>query len=415
MRDLDSGDGRRPVTVAVNDFRNQREYLPIFASVDVVGLNYAPPKVWDRLRERLPTTLVVSLESYPADAARYWAAVEARPFVLGDFTWTAADYIGEASIGASGLFPPDPRACERGYCVQGWPYYAASCGDLDLVGRVRPQARAKRVLWGQSSLELAVRPPAPASATGAEVVALWGWPDERASWTWPGHEGRPLLVRLYGGAQLDAIAVEVLPSGGGGGGVGAGGGGGGSGGVGGGGRSVERAARLITATVDPHSLAAETWLPYWPGTLRAVGIVAGRAVANRSLVTVGPARSLALRPERTRLRPRRSELVFVEVTVRDAEGRRLPDTPGVHVAFEVLGGALELAAVGSGDPWDASSFRAAERRTFRGSCTAILRVRADLDALDTGGRHAAVVLRATSRGLAPANTTLVVRGASRPA
>ena len=33
------------------------------------------------------------------------------PYVLGDFVWSAIDYLGEAGIGAAGLFPPDARAC----------------------------------------------------------------------------------------------------------------------------------------------------------------------------------------------------------------------------------------------------------------------------------------------------------------
>ena len=56
---------------------------------------------------------------------------------------------------------------------------------MDLVGTPRAQSYLRRVLFGASSLELAVLPPRPAGSTAAEaVLPKWGFPDERQSWSW---------------------------------------------------------------------------------------------------------------------------------------------------------------------------------------------------------------------------------------
>ena len=38
-------------------------------------------------------------ESYPRDAFNNWTKVADHPYVIGDFVWTAIDYLGESGIG----------------------------------------------------------------------------------------------------------------------------------------------------------------------------------------------------------------------------------------------------------------------------------------------------------------------------
>ena len=42
-------------------------------------------------------------ESFPNQAYQNWRAVEANSYVLGDFVWTAIDYLGESGIGHSSI------------------------------------------------------------------------------------------------------------------------------------------------------------------------------------------------------------------------------------------------------------------------------------------------------------------------
>ena len=89
--------------------------------------------------------------------------------VLGNFIWTAIDYIGESSIGANG-HNEGLLACGQ-YCAQPFPYHISFCGDLDVVGGQKPQAFLRRVLWNNSRLEMAVH--APVAKGSAEVVGQW--------------------------------------------------------------------------------------------------------------------------------------------------------------------------------------------------------------------------------------------------
>lgn len=43
-------------------------------------------------------------ESYPLEAFDSWMNVLDHPYVIGDFVWTAFDYVGEASIGWRGYW-----------------------------------------------------------------------------------------------------------------------------------------------------------------------------------------------------------------------------------------------------------------------------------------------------------------------
>ena len=40
-------------------------------------------------------------ESYPKEFFDYWSLVEKHPYVIGDFVWTAMDYLGESGIAHS--------------------------------------------------------------------------------------------------------------------------------------------------------------------------------------------------------------------------------------------------------------------------------------------------------------------------
>ena len=71
---------------------------PYFAHLDIAGYNYSPQQ-YAPDHARLPARLIVATESFPADSYDYWQGVWAHAWVVGDFVWTALDYIGESAIG----------------------------------------------------------------------------------------------------------------------------------------------------------------------------------------------------------------------------------------------------------------------------------------------------------------------------
>ncbi len=67
-------------------------------AADITGLNYLTARhVLEK--ELHPNKTVVGTETYPADIVRLWRIVKENPHMLGDFTWTGYDYLGEAGCG----------------------------------------------------------------------------------------------------------------------------------------------------------------------------------------------------------------------------------------------------------------------------------------------------------------------------
>ncbi len=67
-------------------------------SCDITGLNYLSGR-YELEHELHPAKTVLGTETYPADIENLWKLVETYPHVIGDFTWTGYDYIGEAGVG----------------------------------------------------------------------------------------------------------------------------------------------------------------------------------------------------------------------------------------------------------------------------------------------------------------------------
>ena len=70
------------------------------------GARYGPVGGWpehDGSLEQVialrPDRVIVGSETYPARIATNWPMVEEHPHVIGDFTWTGWDYLGEVGIG----------------------------------------------------------------------------------------------------------------------------------------------------------------------------------------------------------------------------------------------------------------------------------------------------------------------------
>ena len=68
--------------------------------LDVLGLNYAEGR-YAPDRELFPHRVIVGSETFPSLIGTLWPMVRDHPNVIGDFTWTGWDYLGEVGIGAT--------------------------------------------------------------------------------------------------------------------------------------------------------------------------------------------------------------------------------------------------------------------------------------------------------------------------
>ena len=50
---------------------------------------------------------MLTTESFPAKVFPLWKISQDNPYVIGDFTWTAMDYLGESGIGAWSYGTPE--------------------------------------------------------------------------------------------------------------------------------------------------------------------------------------------------------------------------------------------------------------------------------------------------------------------
>jgi beta-galactosidase len=371
-------DPTRPVTAAINGFpgalltpsdptaRAGAGGVPDHASavfLDVVGYNYKLAD-YEADRRQFPQRILFGSESFPEELFAIWDLTERTPWLIGDFVWTAMDYLGEAGIGGSTLAPATMNKAMATLMPPGWPWMNAFCGDIDLIGNQKAPSFARDVAWGLSPLEIAVQRPPPEGKQ--DVARRWGWSDELQSWTWPGAEGKPLVVRVY--TVGDRVELRL--------------------------NGAVAGAKPVT----PADLKqAELKVPYAPGVLEAVAFRGGAEIGRRRLVTVGAPAAVRLRPERPTGGAARGDLSYVAVEILDAQGRLTPEVArDVRIA---VAGPAELIGFGSANPLATGSLQAPVARTWNGRALAILR---------GTGRPGRVRLEARSAGLSSGSASLAL-------
>jgi beta-galactosidase len=355
-------DATRPITQAIPPFIPLKKgktwdesAAPSFAEMDVAGYNYNFGK-YEGDHKKFPDRIMMATESYPNKALENWNLVEKHRYIIGDFVWTAMDYLGEAAIGHTKL---DSKKQFRMYL--GWPWFNAYCGDIDLVGNKKPQSYFRDVLWRNKPIAMAVHAPIPDGMV--ENVSYWGWLEEQQSWTWPGAEGKLLQVRVFSRAPMVRLYLNGKVIG--------------------------------EQTIADSVITAVFQVPYQPGTLKAVNVEAGKETDVVTFMTAGTAKHLRLKADKSTIQNNRNDLSYVMVEVVDDKGQVVPNAE-VPIQFAVSGGG-EIAGVGSGNPTDVASFQRPERKTWRGKCLVIVR---------PNGKRGMITLKATADSLTPAQVNI---------
>ncbi|MGC8668491.1 MAG: glycoside hydrolase family 2 TIM barrel-domain containing protein [Chthonomonadales bacterium] len=352
-------DATRPVTQAAYPVDDTAKLDGLFRRLDVCGYNYMPGSyVPDH--ERHPQRVMVGTESFPQACFDAVTQAQDHPWVIGDFVWTAMDYLGEAGIGR--VVPQNPP--------EGWvekPYTVSNCGDLDLCGFRRPPSYYREVVWGLRRM-VACFVEALGPDGKPQRVQGWGWPDERPSWTWPGLEGKPLTVRVYSSCPQVRLLLN--------------------------GRDLG-----TRATTRRERFTAEWQVPYEPGELVAVGMDERAAELCRwELRTASKTTRIRLRADRQLLFADGQDLSYVTVEVTDDHG--VVDPNAQNMIRFTIGGPGTIAGVGNGDPQSLESFQRHQRRAFRGRCLVVVKA---------GTRPGEIVLKANSAGLDGAQIRLDAR------
>jgi beta-galactosidase len=330
-------DRTRPITSALNfifgPWANTDTY---YSALDICGYNYnLNNHVEDH--KRVPSRVIACTESYLQDTFNYWAMVNDCPYIVGDFVWTAIDYLGESGLGR--WYYRDPKDTSREGYGAPYPCHGADCGDIDMCGNRRASAHYRNIVWDRGEkLYLGVKQSPP---EGKELrVTRWGsWPVYE-SWTWPGMEGKPLEVEVY--SRADAVRLYLDD-------------------------------KLIgeKPTTRAEKFKANFTVPYAPGVLKAVAVQGGKNVAESVLKTIGEPARVRLTADRATLRADGQDLSFITVDVLDATGQAHPNADH-QVSFSIKGPGV-LAAVANADMLSEEPYVAKERKLFHGKALAIVR------------------------------------------
>ena len=328
-------DDTRPVTEAICHFWDHPGYkwdttAAAFALLDVGGYNYLW-KEYEADHNKYPQRIMMGTESVPKEAYDNWKMVEKHPYVIGDFVWTAMDYLGETGIGHTKL------DSAQSYQLQTFPWFNAWCGDIDLIGGKKPQLYYRDIVWRTSAMHMLVHAPVPAGHK--EAVSFWGWPDEVPYYHFPGNEGKPLTVNVY--TRYSQVRLE------------------------------QNGKIIDQKNVSRDNLTATFEINYSPGSLKAVAIENGRAIDSLSLRTAGKPTKVRLVADRKNIKANRNDLAYVTAEIIDEENRLVPDAV-IPLRFSITGNG-EIAATANASPNDMQSFQRPQHRTFRGKCLVIVR------------------------------------------
>jgi beta-galactosidase len=341
-KDVDDGTGINTMMNQVGELMARVATMPAvtertaesFGVLDVAGMNYLQGR-YELDRDLFPNRVIVGTETAPPEIDRLWRLVLDNAHVLGDFTWTGWDYLGEVGVGrvqypAPGKFP----SFEAPY-----PWIAAWTGDLDITGTRRPASYYREIVFGlRIAPYIAVQRPGHHGKTA--VLGQWSWTDSAGSWTWPGFEGRPVVVEVYSAAD----EVELLLNG--------------------------RLAGRSPAG-EAHRFRAAFDLSYEPGTLEAIAYRAGQEESRTTLATVTGPLTLTATACPGELPADGGDVAFVQVTLADARGTVATGSDRLLTA--TVSGAGELVAFGSARPSTEEGYLTGVHTTFDGRALAVVR------------------------------------------
>ena len=254
------------------------------STMDVLGYNYMTARyLMDA--EKYPNRVMVGSETCPKQIAENWAAISACPAAIGDFTWTGWDYMGEVPAVFPNLFNTG--------------------GDISVTGTRRAASYYREIVFGlKKGPVIAVQNP---DAFGCDRNFGPGkFTDCELNYTWPGKEGKPVMVEIYAGGD----SVELLQNG----------------------KSLGKKPCGVG-----NSFFVQYDTVYEPGLLEAVVYEKGKEISRGKLETTGEVTDLSLKEEKG------EALSFISIELQDEKGRRVFGDE--ELSIELSGG--ELLAFGS--------------------------------------------------------------------
>ncbi|MCX7845458.1 MAG: DUF4982 domain-containing protein, partial [Dictyoglomaceae bacterium] len=258
----------------------------MYKFLDIAGYNYKHER-YEYDHENHPSRIICGTETFPYTLFESWKKTLKYPNVIGDFVWTAMDYLGEAGIGRVSLDEEDFQNFLGKY-----PWFIANCGDIDICGEKRPQSYYRDIVWGlRKDPIIFVLPP---EYYGKKLyIKLWAWEPVERSYTFPGYEGKKIRIFIY----ADADEVELFLNG-----------------------------KSLGRKISGENVKLKTIydIDYEPGVLEAIAYKDGKIIGTDKLETTGEPVKLKLVPEKEIISSNYGDLFFIKIVALDKEEREVP-------------------------------------------------------------------------------------------
>ncbi len=300
--------------------------------LDMTGYNYMYFRYAED-KKLYPNRIIWGSETKAIEFYKSWNATLENSHVLGDFTWTAYDNLGEAGTGRA-LWKRDGEI--KGISLAKYPWRNCYQGDLDLCGFRRPQSYFREAVWiGGCEPRIFTTHP---EHYGEKFTGTgWHWYDVNESWSFDDkYIGKLVKADVY--TDADEIHFELN------------------------GEFVGKASPIEgIASVD---------VPYEKGTLTATSYKDGKLVGKSSLTTIGKGLNVKIEEEAPVIR--NQELHYFDITITDDEGNRVPFAEN-EIKCTTDGG--ELLCAFSGNPANEDVWVDGTCHAFYGRALAIVKAK----------------------------------------
>lgn len=323
---------------AANSDKVDAVVSPVLDALDIAGYNYASGR-YPMEGTKHPNRVIFGSETFPQDIWKNWEMVKKFPYLVGDFMWTAWDYLGEAGIGAWSYTGGMPF--NRPY-----PWVLAGTGVIDILGNPDASCRYAGTVWGlEKKPVIGVRP---VNHPGVRVSkSVWRGTNAMESWAWKDCDGNKAEIEVY----AQAAGVELLLNG----------------------KSLgKKKLKECKAMFNAK---------YTPGTLTAVAYEeGGKEISRQELKSATGKICIAVKPEVTSAKS--DEIVYVPVSLIGENGV-VESNADRKLTVTVQGG--ELLAFGSANPCTEEQYHTGSFTTYYGRALAVVRVKEETTVIITDG------------------------------